>query len=335
MFGMLLVCVPSAVALYALAERPLGFGLGIAAALAAALLTADGRTVVARERSFFGVYTVKRDPAGYQLLVHGTTVHGAQRVDSAGWRQPLTYYHRDEPLGHLFSVLGARPRAIGVVGLGAGSVACYRRPGQRWTFYEIDPLVERIARDERYFHYLAECAPDAAIRSGDARLTLQDAARASYDLLILDAFSSDAIPMHLITREALALYLDKLAPGGVIAWHVSNRNLDLAPHRRRSRRGRGGGRLGAVGSAITRRARRLSQPVLLDRARTTGRGSGAAGRRSAVDPAAGPARRAPLDRRLLQHPQRSALATAPLSAVVWPLRAAVGSGRSSAGAALI
>ena len=109
------------------------------------------------------------------------------------------------------------------------SVACYRRPGQRWTFYEIDPLVGRIARDRRYFHYLAECAPDAAIRTGDARLTLQDAAPASYDLLILDAFSSDAIPMHLITREALALYLDKLAPGGVIAWHVSNRNLDLAP----------------------------------------------------------------------------------------------------------
>jgi hypothetical protein len=193
--GMLLVCVPSAVALYALAERPLGFGLGIAAALAAALLTADGHTVVARERSFFGVYTVKRDPAGYHVLVHGTTVHGAQSVDPSGWRAPLTYYHRDGPLGHLFSALGGRPRAIGVVGLGAGAVACYRGPAQRWTFYEIDPLVERIARDQRYFHYLAECAPDAAIRSGDARLTLQDAAPASYDLLILDAFSSDAIPM--------------------------------------------------------------------------------------------------------------------------------------------
>ena len=158
MLGMLLVCVPSAVALYALAERPLGFGLGIAAALAAALLTADGHMVVARERSFFGVYTVKRDPAGYHVLVHGTTVHGAQSVDPSGWREPLTYYHRDGPLGHLFSALGARPRAIGVVGLGAGAVACYRRPGQRWTFYEIDPLVERIARDQRYFHYLAKSA---------------------------------------------------------------------------------------------------------------------------------------------------------------------------------
>ena len=205
-----------------------------------------------------------------------------------------------------------------MVGLGAGAVACYRRPGQRWTFYEIDPLVERIARDQRYFHYLAECAPDAAIRSGDARLTLQDAAPASYDLLILDAFSSDAIPMHLMTREALALYLDKLAPGGVIAWHVSNRNLDLAPIVADLAADAGVVAWGQVGSAIARRARRLSQPVLLDRARATCRGPGAAGRRSAVDPAAGPARRAALDRRLLQHPQRSALATAPLSTKVFP-----------------
>ena len=156
-------------------------------------------------------------------------MHGAQRLDAGRRREPLTYYHRDGPLGQLFRAVGARSRTIGAVGLGVGTVACYRRPGQRWTFYEIDPLVERIARDQRYFHYLAECAPDAEIRTGDARLTLQGAPRAAYDLLILDAFSSDAIPMHLMTREALALYLDKLAPGGVIAWHVSNRNLDLAP----------------------------------------------------------------------------------------------------------
>jgi hypothetical protein len=227
--GLLLVFVPSALALYALAERPLGFGLGIAAAMGGALLAADAQSVVARERSFFGVYTVKRDPAGYHVLLHGTTMHGAQRLDAERRRQPLTYFHRDGPLGQLFGAVGARVRNIGAVGLGVGTVACYRRPGQRWTFYEIDPLVERIARDRRHFHYLAECAPDAEIRTGDARLTLQGAPRAAYDLLILDAFSSDAIPMHLMTREALALYLDKLAPGGVIAWHVSNRNLDLAP----------------------------------------------------------------------------------------------------------
>jgi spermidine synthase len=227
--GLLLVFVPSALALYALAERRLGFALGIAAACGAALLAADAQSVLARERSFFGVYTVKRDPAGYHVLVHGTTMHGAERMEAGRRREPLTYFHRDGPLGQLLGAVGARARTVGAVGLGVGTVACYRQPGQRWTFYEIDPLVERLARDRRYFHYLAECAPDAEIRSGDARLTLRDAPRAAYDLLILDAFSSDAIPMHLMTREALALYLEKLAPGGVIAWHVSNRNLDLAP----------------------------------------------------------------------------------------------------------
>jgi hypothetical protein len=227
--GLLLVFVPSAVALYALAERPLGFGLGIAAACGAALLAGDAHSVLARERSFFGVYTVKRDPAGFHVLLHGTTMHGAQRLEPERRREPLTYFHRDGPLGQLFGAVGARARTVGAVGLGVGTVACYRRPGQRWTFYEIDPLVERIARDRRHFHYLAECAPDAEVRPGDARLTLRGAPPAAYDLLILDAFSSDAIPMHLMTREALALYLDKLARGGVIAWHVSNRNLDLAP----------------------------------------------------------------------------------------------------------
>ncbi len=227
--GLLLVFVPCALALYALAERPLAFGLGIAAACGAALLATDAQSVLARERSFFGVYTVKRDPAGYHVLLHGTTMHGAQRLEADRRRQPLTYFHGDGPLGQLFRAVGGRSRTIGAVGLGVGTVACYRRPGQHWTFYEIDPLVQRIARDQRYFHYLAECAPAAEIRTGDARLTLQGAPQAAYDLLILDAFSSDAIPMHLMTREALALYLDKLAPGGVIAWHVSNRNLDLAP----------------------------------------------------------------------------------------------------------
>jgi hypothetical protein len=175
--GVLLVFMPSALALYALAERPLGFGLRVAAACRAALLAADVHSVMARERSFFGVYTVKRDPAGYHVLVHGTTVHGAQRVHDKGLREPLTYYHHDGPLGQLFAARGARSPVVGVVGLGVGTVACYRRPGQRWTFYEIDPLIERIARDERYFHYLAECAPDAEVRSGDARLTLRRTAR--------------------------------------------------------------------------------------------------------------------------------------------------------------
>ena len=228
--GVLAFFVPVAMLLYGMAERPRRFGLGMAAALGAALIGADAQQVVARQRSFFGVYTIKHDPAGYNVLIHGTTVHGAEQTDPQGWREPLTYYLRDGPLGQLFAArAGDPPRTIGAIGLGVGTVACYRRPGQRWTFYEIDPLIERIARDPRFFHYLADCAPDAEVVLGDARRSLQQVPDGRYDLLILDAFSSDAIPVHLLTREAFALYLEKLAQGGVIALHISNRNLELGP----------------------------------------------------------------------------------------------------------
>ncbi len=228
--GVLAFFVPVAMLLYGMAERPRRFGLGMAAALGAALIGADAQQVVARQRSFFGVYTIKHDPAGYNILIHGTTVHGAEQTDPQGWREPLTYYLRDGPLGQLFAArAGDPPQTIGAIGLGVGTVACYRRPGQRWTFYEIDPLVERIARDPHFFHYLEGCAPEAEVVLGDARRSLRQAPDGRYDLLILDAFSSDAIPVHLLTREALALYLEKLAQDGVIALHISNRNLELAP----------------------------------------------------------------------------------------------------------
>jgi hypothetical protein len=226
----LLLAVPTALLLYGMAARPLRFSLGVAAGLAVAVFAGEAGESALRARSFFGVYTVKQDPAGFHVLVHGTTVHGAQHADPARRREPLTYYLGAGPLGQLFaSAVGQAARTVGAVGLGVGTVACYRSPGQRWTFYEIDPLVERIARDPRHFHYLADCAPAAEVVLGDARLALQAAPAARFDLLILDAFSSDAIPVHLLTREALALYLDRLAPTGVIALHVSNRNLDLAP----------------------------------------------------------------------------------------------------------
>jgi hypothetical protein len=165
------------------------------------------------------------------VLRHGTTLHGAQHTDPAQRREPLTYYTREGPLGQVFAALDGTERVqrIGAVGLGAGTVACYRRPGQSWTFYEIDPVVERLARDTRYFHYLADCAEDTPVVIGDARLSLQAAPDRHFDLLILDAFSSDAIPVHLMTREALALYMAKLADGGILMFHVSNRNLRLEP----------------------------------------------------------------------------------------------------------
>ena len=116
-----------------------------------------------------------------------------------------------------------------MVGLGTGATACYAGQGQDWTFYEIDPTVERIARDERLFTFLADCAPEANVVIGDARLSLQAAPDASFDLLILDAFSSDAIPVHLLTAEAFAMYRRKVSPGGVIMAHISNRYLELEP----------------------------------------------------------------------------------------------------------
>jgi spermidine synthase len=140
----------------------------------------------------------------------------------------MCYYSPLGPAGQVFGLLtGAR--RVGVVGLGAGAQACLARPGQAVTFFEIDPVVARIARDKRWFSYLADCAPDARVEIGDGRLLLAQWQGAAFDLLVVDAFSSDAIPMHLLTREAMALYLDRLAPGGVLLLHVSNLYLDLLP----------------------------------------------------------------------------------------------------------
>jgi hypothetical protein len=181
-------------------------------------------------RNFFGVVRVTLDPAGdFHRLVHGNTIHGRQARDPARRREPLSYYHRGGPIAQVFAT---RPPGgdVAVVGLGAGALACYARRGERWTFFEIDPEVVRVAVERRWFTFLADCPPTApAIVLGDARLRLREASDAAYRLLVVDAFSSDAIPVHLVTREALALYRTKLAPGGVIAFHVSNRYLDLRP----------------------------------------------------------------------------------------------------------
>jgi hypothetical protein len=187
-------------------------------------------TLLQAERTFFGIYYVmaEGEPAQH-ALAHGTTLHGAQLVGRED--EPTLYYHRVGPIGQAFEAL--RPRLgdahIGVVGLGAGGLAAYVRPGERWTFYEIDPAVERIARNPRYFTYLERCAEACAVVLGDARLSIAAAVARRYRLLILDAFSSDAIPTHLLTREAFALYFDRLEEEGVVAFHVSNRHLNLSP----------------------------------------------------------------------------------------------------------
>jgi hypothetical protein len=167
-------------------------------------------------------------------LIHGTTMHGQQRADEAGPPRPMTYYHERGPVGHLFAVLPPdRVRKVAVVGLGTGAVAHYARPGQEWTFYEIDPAVVRVARDTAYFRFLSTCRGSWDVVLGDARRQLVRAADGAFDVLILDGFCSDAIPVHLLTREAVALYVRKLAPGGVVAMHVSNNHLDLPPLVRR------------------------------------------------------------------------------------------------------
>ena len=226
-FGLLvLVC-------FAFSRRPIRFGLGIAAVLLAATLYRgeEGRLLYA-ERSFFGINRVTLDDTGrYHFLMHGTTLHGMQALEPARRREPLAYFHRTGPLGQLFAAYDrTRPReSVAVVGLGAGSIGCHAQAGQRWIFYEIDPVVERIARDARYFTFLRDCVPGVPVVLGDARLSLAAAAPGAYDLLILDAYSSDAPPLHLITREALSLYLAKLAPGGVLVFNVSNRHMDFEP----------------------------------------------------------------------------------------------------------
>ncbi len=142
-------------------------------------------------------------------------------------RTPLTYFHPTGPAGQIMSA--TRSRRTAIIGLGTGSLACYARPGDHWTFYELDPTVERIARDTSLFTYLRDCDGRFDVVQGDARLSLERARTAEYGLLVADAFSSDAIPTHLLTREAVRLYRRKLRPDGVVAFHVSNRFLDLEP----------------------------------------------------------------------------------------------------------
>ena len=220
----LLLCFP-------LATRPLRFGLGVAAIVVANGLLGTDRRLLLSERSFFGISRVV-SAFGFHELAHGNISHGSQDMRSAvSRREPRTYYTRSSPVGQLIRARQAAGGAgrVAVVGLGAGSLACYARAGDLWTFYEIDPVVVRIARDPKWFTYLQDCAPTARILLGDARLSLQAAPDAAYDLLLLDAYSADAIPLHLITREALALYRRKVAADGVIAFHISNRYFDLEP----------------------------------------------------------------------------------------------------------
>ena len=165
------------------------------------------------------------------MLAHGTTLHGAQAFDGPSPCRPMTYYAPETPIGQVFLATGAAKRnmVVGAVGMGSGSVAAYARPDDEYRFYEIDPTVVAISGTGQFFTYIKGCAksPHLDWRIGDARLTLGREKPGVFDLLLVDAFSSDAVPAHLLTVEAIKLYLDKIEPDGVIIMHLSNRNLDL------------------------------------------------------------------------------------------------------------
>jgi hypothetical protein len=227
----LVIFAPAALCCLRFGARPRRFALGIAALILASQVYAGvyGH-VLHSERSFFGVYRIADDPDNpYRVLFHGGTAHGVQSLDPRRACDPLGYYTRNGPIGQVFAAFQGDPleKDVAVIGLGAGVMACYQPPGRHFTFYEIDPTVMHIARDPRYFTYLSSCASPVRVVLGDARRSLRNAPAHGYGMMVLDAFSGDSIPTHLLTREALALYLAKLAPKGVMAFHISNRYLDL------------------------------------------------------------------------------------------------------------
>ncbi|MCI0338048.1 MAG: fused MFS/spermidine synthase [Acidobacteria bacterium] len=220
---------------YLFARNPLRFGLAMGALMLGISLFPGlhDEQSLHIDRNFFGVLRVARESDGkFQQLYHGTTLHGRQFLNPQRQCEPLSYYHQSGPLGQALEAFAISPALpnIAVVGLGTGAMASYSRPGQIWTFYEIDPAVLEIAQNSQYFTYLQKCTTTPVkMVLGDARLQLRSASDGHYGLIVLDAFSSDAIPLHLLTREALDLYLSKLAPGGWLAFHISNRHLDLHP----------------------------------------------------------------------------------------------------------
>jgi hypothetical protein len=198
----------------------------------------QGGSVVHAERTFFGVYRVTTTPQyGFVSLIHGTTLHGRQ-IQNAPIPEPLTYFHRKSPIGDVFAARGEGARSVGIVGLGIGTLAAYAQPSSHWVFYEIDPAVERIARDTQFFRFLEVCGNRCRVVLGDARLSLAHT-NDRYDVLVLDAFSSDAIPVHLLTTEALRVYEQRLTADGILAMHISNRHIKLRPVLGRLARDRG------------------------------------------------------------------------------------------------
>lgn len=231
--GLAIVYVPSVLVAYVFNERPVRFALAIGGILLAShFQTSAIGQIVYQNRSFFGIHRVT-EKEGRRFLTHGNTVHGSQFLSGPRRREPLTYYTRVGPAGVALQSLEKEPilERVGVVGLGTGSLAAYADPESTWTFFEIDPVVVHIARDTGLFTFLADAQKRRArlaYEIGDARLTLRSYPQ-KLGLLILDAFGSDAIPTHLLTREAFLEYRGKLEDSGAILLNISHRYLDLEP----------------------------------------------------------------------------------------------------------
>jgi hypothetical protein len=214
--------------------RPIRFALALGAVmLASVFYTPHTDRTLHVVRNFFGTTRVTTDTtAGINSWYSGNTIHGRQFIEPARRCEPLSYHHENGPLGQVMAVFNAAPAnpRVAVIGMGVGAMGSYSKPGQEWTFYEINPDVINLARNSRFFTYMQNCINGAsAVIEGDARLSLQNAPAQQFGLIIFDAFSSDAIPVHLVTQQALDLYLSKLAEGGILVFNVSNRTLNLKP----------------------------------------------------------------------------------------------------------
>jgi hypothetical protein len=222
---------------YVFVERPLRFGLAVGAfVLASSMYDLRPSSLIDRERSYFGVLKVNEYLPGeipYHSLTHGTTTHGMQCLAEEHKGEPLTYYHHNGPVGQLFATYPELTHNFAVIGLGTGSMAAYGDKDHKVTFYEIDRHVRAIASNPKYFTYLTDYenrrGKEIKIVMGDARLQMEKAKDKDYGIILVDAFSSDAIPAHLITQEAVEMLFTKTADHGIVAYHISNRWLDLAP----------------------------------------------------------------------------------------------------------
>ena len=218
-------------AAYLAHKRRIRFALSMAVLIAGYRLALPGflddYQVLRIERDFFGIKKVVYDlDSNMRKLLHGDTLHGLESMDPTLSGQPLSYYHETGPVGDIMKLIAHRPmQHIAVVGLGTGSMAGWARPNRHITFFDIDPQVYEIA--QHFFTYLRRCGNNCDVIFGDGRLSIQRQPDAEFDLLMLDAFNSDSIPAHLVSREAVQIYLQKLKPDGLILFHVSNRYMDV------------------------------------------------------------------------------------------------------------